>query len=133
MFPFDSIPGGPATDAGSCGYPAGPCRESRYSGYVPVHRVDPAALGGAGRALAPLRERAAEAEDDLLSAPLLAGDAGLQHALDAWVDHVVDALRAVGEEAAEQATVLRAVAVGSDVAEDAVTRSVRTALPGGRQ
>lgn len=97
---------------------------------MPVHRVDPDALVAAGRALAPLRERVAEAEDDLLAAPLLAGDAGLQHVLDTWVDHVVDALRAVGEEAAEQAMGLRAVAVGSAAAEEAATRSVSAADSG---
>ncbi len=97
---------------------------------MPVHRVDPAVLDAAGRALGPLRERALETEDDLLAAPLLAGDAELQQVLDAWVDHVVDALRAVGEEIAEQALGLRAVAAGAAVLNDSPTRSVSAARPG---
>ncbi len=89
-----------------------------------THRVDPAALLAAGRALTPLRERVAGAEDDLLAAPLLAGEGVLQHHLDGWVDHVVDALRALEAEAAEQALALRGVAVDGAAADDAAARSL---------
>ena len=100
---------------------------------MPAHRVDPGALLAAGRALAPLRNRVAGAEDDLLAAPMLAGDAGLQTDLDAWVDHVLDTLRAIGAEAAEQALTLRGVAVDGASTDDAVARSVAAAdREGGR-
>ena len=104
---------------------------------MPTHRVDPAALEAAGRALAPLRERVADAEDDLLAQPVLAGDLTLQQTLDTWVDHAGDALRSIGDEAAEQALALRTVAVESASAESAVGRSVagsvtRSVTEGGR-
>ncbi|MEO7070112.1 MAG: hypothetical protein ABI131_06425, partial [Nostocoides sp.] len=64
--------------------------------------------------------------------PVLAGDPTLQHHLDAWVDHVLDALRAIGAEAAEQALALRTVATESASAASVVSRSALDQAGGNR-
>lgn len=53
-----------------------------------------------------LSEAVTAAEDDLLAALVVMGEPEAQHAVDGWVDQVVDLLRAVDEVATQHRTTL---------------------------
>jgi hypothetical protein len=59
--------------------------------------VDSSALAEVSAALEGLSETMASVEDDLLSCLVVMGEPHPQHVVDAWVDQVVDLVRAVDE------------------------------------
>ncbi|KAF0835501.1 hypothetical protein [Ornithinibacter aureus] len=84
---------------------------------------DPALARAAADALFALRERVADAEDDVLSSLVVTGEPRPQRVLDDWLDQVADTLRAVGETASDLATTLRA---HTDATAENTTPTART-------
>lgn len=75
-------------------------------------------------ALGPLRERLAEADSELLARSPDVGDPAAQSAVDDFVDGVLDALRALGEEARIETVALRNTGLAQASAEEETSRSV---------
>ncbi|GAA4400895.1 hypothetical protein GCM10023153_28810 [Ornithinibacter aureus] len=97
-------------------------RRAAYSEGVPLG-PDPALARAAADALFALRERVADAEDDVLSSLVVTGEPRPQRVLDDWLDQVADTLRAVGETASDLATTLRA---HTDATAENTTPTART-------
>lgn len=80
--------------------------------------MDPHALTEVGDALTVISLGLAAAEDDLLSCLVVMGEPEPQHAVDDWVDQVVDLLRAVDEVAGlHRATIARSLARHPDATD----------------
>ena len=95
---------------------------------------DPALARAAADALFALRDRVADAEDDVLSSLVVTGEPRPQRVLDDWLDQVADTLRAVGETASDLAASLNARAdVPADSPATAPSPTVRTAAVDGRR
>lgn len=92
---------------------------------MPVHSVEPDDLLAVVRALGPLRERVADGEDELLGLVVTPGQAQAQAVADDLVDHGLDALRALGEEARVQALALRNTALAHGAAESRTVHEAR--------
>ena len=83
--------------------------------------VDTPALTEVSAALEALSGTAAKVEDDLLSCLLVMGEPDPQRTVDAWVDQVVDLLRAVDEVTGQHLSTLSRVATRlseGDASED---------------
>lgn len=108
-------------------------RRAAYSEGVPLG-PDPALARAAADALFALRDRVADAEDDVLSSLVVTGEPRPQRVLDDWLDQVADTLRAVGETASDLAVSLNAPAdVAADTPATAPSPTVRTAAVDGRR
>lgn len=71
--------------------------------------VDTSGLTEVSRVLGGLSETAASVEEDLLSCLVVMGEPDAQRTVDAWVDQVVDLLRAVDEVTDHHLTTLSRV------------------------
>lgn len=71
--------------------------------------VDTPALTEVSAVLEGLSGTAAAVEDSLLSCLVVMGEPDAQHTVDAWVDQVVDLLRAVGEVTGQHLSTLSRV------------------------
>jgi len=71
--------------------------------------VDTPALTEVSAVLEGLSETAARVEDDLLACLVVMGEPDPQRAVDAWVDQVVDLLRAVDEVTSQHRSTLSRV------------------------
>ena len=71
--------------------------------------IDTPALTEVSRVLEGLSEVVAAVEDDLLSCLVVMGEPHAQQVVDAWIDHVVDLLRAVDEVTDQHLTTLARV------------------------
>ena len=83
--------------------------------------VDSSALAEVTRVLEGLSETVASVEDDLLSCLVVMGEPRAQHTVDAWVDQVVDLVRAIGADEQPRPSFPDALAVQRVL--DAVERS----------
>lgn len=72
--------------------------------------VDSSALAEVSGVLEGLSQTVTAVEDDLLSCLVVMGEPRAQHSVDAWVDQVVDLVRAVDEVTGQHLTTLARVA-----------------------
>lgn len=93
---------------------------------MPGARVDPEYLLGLAGVLAPLRARARDGAEELLGHFTVLGDRETQRAVDALLEQAADTLRALDQEATEQALRLQETARRADHAE----RGVHTLMDG---
>lgn len=87
--------------------------------------VDPDTIAAVVRALDPLRERVADADDDLIALVPDPGDPATRIVVDGFVDAALDACRAVGEEARMEALALRNAALAPADADADAARRIR--------
>ncbi|MDT0213608.1 hypothetical protein Q9R29_06880 [Rothia sp. ARF10] len=99
---------------------------------------DPPSLLGVSTVLEALSDTISRVEDDLLGSLVVMGEAEPQRAVDGWVDHVVDLLRAVDEVTAQHRTTLAlahsragagSVSAPDGAASDAVRGPVGSSQP----